>query len=411
MLYFHERTALACREIANSVTSMLSFTSDYPSKHVSGEIPVLDLALRVNSAGKVNYVFFRKDISNPVSIPAISALSDSVKYSSYRMEVFRILRNTNLEAPWCVKAELLSDLNLRMKISGYDTKFRMKIMNGGIRGYLKTLSKSQAQNKPFNRNKAEIRLKMKNNSKDDWFKKDPNTKAPLFVPSSVGSELTKIIKKIEDRNSQGRSSRIKVVEKPGVELSRIVSNKFPWEKTQCDDLRCLVCPTNDGKISCRTPNVGYSVECLTCKENGLTVKYIGESSKPLFDRSQGHSNEFKSKVRTNALVIHNEVYHNSSKEMNFEFKPVRTFRTALDRQLDESLRIQSAAKQGILMNSGCEFKKDKVPRARFAPKPQTFTNSHHPTSTGTKKKVTVTFPTEHQEINDRRKKKSTKKNL
>ena len=92
------------RDIANSVTPMLTWTCDFPSSHVSGKMPVLDIQIWVAETltGTItNYEFYRKPMSNPVAIPADSAVPNGVKFATYRQEVMRISRNTSLHLPVC----------------------------------------------------------------------------------------------------------------------------------------------------------------------------------------------------------------------------------------------------------------------------------------------------------------------
>ena len=108
-----------------------------------------------------------KPVSNPVSIPAISALSKSVRFASYRQETYQVLRNTSIELPWEVKSELLSQLSWRMAQSGYQEGFRVKGLTGGLIGHLKTLSKAALEGTPFHRSRDMISLAKKNKSSAD----------------------------------------------------------------------------------------------------------------------------------------------------------------------------------------------------------------------------------------------------
>ena len=122
-----QRTAEAFQAVANSITSMLKWTADFPEAHDDQKLPVLDLALwcMETSTGTITlYEFYMKPTSSLVSIPANSALPVSTKFSAYRQEVFRILRNTSVSLPWAIKAKHLSDLSWRMHVSGYQENFR-----------------------------------------------------------------------------------------------------------------------------------------------------------------------------------------------------------------------------------------------------------------------------------------------
>ena len=170
-----KRTALIIREVANSITGMLTWTADFPSAHSNGRLPILDIETWSSESPEgtiTNYSFYMKPMANPVAIPATSAISSSVKFNTYREEVKRVLRNTSLHLPWSHKAELLSQLSLRMKHSGYNTYFRSKIISEGLRGHMKKVIVSFENNIPFNRTGQRIReAKSRTRRNDaDWFK-------------------------------------------------------------------------------------------------------------------------------------------------------------------------------------------------------------------------------------------------
>ena len=137
-----EHTANIVQQIANSVTSMLTFTSDFPSKHANGKMPVLDISMWTTETeeGTIsNYEFYSKPMANNISIPAGSAVSHSVKLSTYRQMAFRVLRNTAIHLPWCVKARHLNEVNFKMMLGGYSEGFRVRAIEGGIKGFLNLL--------------------------------------------------------------------------------------------------------------------------------------------------------------------------------------------------------------------------------------------------------------------------------
>ena len=138
---------------------MIRWTCDLPSAHTTGKMPLLDIQIWVteNETGTVtNYEFYHKLMSNPVSIPSESALSNGVNFATHRQEVMRILRNTSVHLPWSVKARHLSDFSCRTKQSGYGEDFRTQVLCGGIIGYLKKLDLCTTKMIPFNRPKEEI---------------------------------------------------------------------------------------------------------------------------------------------------------------------------------------------------------------------------------------------------------------
>ena len=230
-----ERTALVCRDIANTVTPMLQWTCDYPSAHSNEKMPVLDLVVwyqEEKGVTKLLHEFYMKPVTNLVSIPANSALSKNVKFNSYRQEVYRILRNTSFDLPWTVKVKHINDLSWRMLKSGYNSGFRTRIFQGGIMGYLKTLGKCKQLKVPFYRSKTTIKeAERKKGKGTDWFRGDKGSKdefrSVLFIPPTPNSEVAQRIRKLEMENTQGRKSRIRVVELSWVTVKDSLSSKYP----------------------------------------------------------------------------------------------------------------------------------------------------------------------------------------
>ena len=94
-----KHTALVVQQIANSVTSMLRFTADFPSNHQNGKMPVLDICMwttETESGTLSSYELYSKPMANAVSISANSAISHNIKLSTYRQIAFRVLMNLSL---------------------------------------------------------------------------------------------------------------------------------------------------------------------------------------------------------------------------------------------------------------------------------------------------------------------------
>ena len=169
-------------------------------------------------------------------------------------------------------------------------------------------------------------------------------------------------------NTQGRKSRIRVVELSGVTVKDSLSSKYPWSPYFCGKEDCFACLTviEPGKISCRKPGIGYKITCVLCERNGVKAEYQGETSQTLYQRGKKHLDELRTGLSSNCMVIHNDVHHARSREMHFRMEGIKSFKKPLDRQVNESLRIQgSAATVDIIMNSGSEWRADALPRASF----------------------------------------------
>ena len=107
--------------------------------------------------------------------------------------------------------------------------------------------------------------------------------------------------------------RMKVVERAGQKLEKILTGKDPWRGADCQRTNCFLCSTKvitgkDLKKDCSKRNIVYEIKCLTCerrieeivtelagendhqkaqlKEAYKIPKYIGESSRSAYER--GH---------------------------------------------------------------------------------------------------------------------------
>ena len=366
-----QSTARVLKDIADSVTDMLVWTADFPSAHESGKLPVLDICtwtVEKEEGTYLEYEFYTKPIANPVTIPAESAVPKGMKIATYRQEVLRVLSNTSHTLPWVRKAELLSDMAMRMKVSGYGTGFIVIVLNGGIRAYLKVLADHQQSGRPLHRPKDWEGRVCRKKTRDTWYQNEGGNSlysSVVFVPSTPGSRLAKQLQRQEEENNQGRLHRIKIVEKTGVTIRNLLAKNYPWGVENCGQTDCFQCSTcPDPRFSCRRPGIGYTLTCLMCASMGVTAIYEGESSKSAYAIGRKHIEELGSAVRTNGMVIHNSIHHQLLTENNFMMRVIRTFSSPLERQIDESIRIKDSEADFIL-NSGAEWRNDRIPRASF----------------------------------------------
>ena len=64
------------------------------------------------------------------------------------------------------------------------------------------------------------------------------------------------------------------------------------------------------------------------------------------------------------MTMQNVVHHGGSCEFHFQMEAKRMFMSPVERQVNESMRIRHS-KANILMNSGSEWRADRIPRAVF----------------------------------------------
>ena len=63
--------------------------------------------------------------------------------------------------------------------------------------------------------------------------KNTEPKAVIFVPYTPNSELAKELRKVEEVMERLSGMKMKVVEKAGIQLKRILVKSNPWAGTDC----------------------------------------------------------------------------------------------------------------------------------------------------------------------------------
>ena len=172
----------------------------------------------------------------------------------------------------------------------------------------------------------------------------------------------------------------------------------PWKGNDCRREDCVLCETKEetgkGKGQCcSTRNVTYETWCGTCedrekermekeleKEKGeqpQTVgrkkgegsgvklhKYVGETGRSVYERGKEHVKDRVKWDKGSHMLKHivEEHEEEEEKEVKFRMKIVRTHRTAFERQIFESIRIQNERKNHNILNSRTEYNRCALPR-------------------------------------------------
>ena len=98
-------------------------------------------------------------------------------------------------------------------------------------------------------------------------------------------------------------------------------------------------------------NICYESECGRCgkvnnNDVGLNMSgknatlYVGETSRSLFERTSEHWQAADSMKEESHMVQHMQESHKGEGKPEFNFKVVKTFKTALDRHIAEAVRIE-----------------------------------------------------------------------
>ena len=175
------------------------------------------------------------------------------------------------------------------------------------------------------------------------------------MPATPGSTLLKMLKKTEEAHQIGPKSRIKFIETSGRKYVDQLRVNDPYE-TKCQpEEKCLTCKSRAKTSNCKIANVGYSIICKTCKERGRDRTYEGESCRTAYIRGKEHIREYERKSDKSVMFKHVKKEHEGEDgEVQFEMKVVSRFKSAMNRQREESVRIQRKNPESLL-NSKSEY--------------------------------------------------------
>ena len=193
----------------------------------------------------------------------------------------------------------------------------------------------------------------------------------LQVPSSVNSRLLRALSRIEPRLAKSTKYHVKLVEKSGKPLAKMFSTDFSDGK--CGRVDCKVCsnPDTKGPSLCMVSNVVYEAVCALCNEKHKTDKqtphqgkYVGETSRTLYERSCEHYALLENLDVTSFMYKHWAMAHdNLENPPEFRFKVVKKHSDPLSRLIHESVRISNSAS----LNSKSEWGGFRIARLTVDP--------------------------------------------
>ena len=246
---------------------------------------------------------------------------------------------------------------LKLKNSGYLTKYRTEILDSALVAYEKMVEADKDGTKPLFRDRnwnREQRNDEKMNRRLNWYKSEKNGieyKSILFVPVTKGGTLAKELKKREEEINKNSKERIKIVEGGGTKMKDILVVKNPFPSTTCEKKKCLLCSntSNKVKIPCNSNNVGYRLVCDTCEDRGVEKVYKGETARSARIRGAEHLSNFRCGR------------DHKDEDMKFRMEITNKFRDPLTRQANEAVRISSRNPKEVL-NSKNKFNHPPITR-------------------------------------------------
>ncbi len=239
------RTFEFLKTVGNDIHPSIQLEVDVPSNHTDGKLPILDLKVWIEEIQtdegvkrKIVHEHYIKEIANKHVIHEKAAMSYRDKRRILTQMLLRVMLNNSTYLTRERKKEKVEFFLRRMQASGYTQKFRYEVLKSAINAHEKlkdnegrTIYRSKDNNTPQRRAKQR-------RAKKEWYKKGGH-ESVLFVQATPRSELIQLIaEEISLHNVN-----IKVVERAGTKVKRILQQNDPFEKKKCDEGKCFVCDT------------------------------------------------------------------------------------------------------------------------------------------------------------------------
>ena len=170
--------------------------------------------------------------------------------------------------------------------------------------------------------------------------------------------------------------KIKIVERSGRSLKRILTKSNPLGGEDCGREGCLLCQTKAAtgmnlNQSCTKRSIVYETWCALClkkkeetngQEGGI-YKYIGETAKSAFELGANHSYDRKNLDLGSHMLKHSIEHHEGAdpEDVTFHMKVLKYHKSSFERQIDEAVKIQHNRQHNIL-NSKSEYNRSSIPR-------------------------------------------------
>jgi hypothetical protein len=355
-----ERTLSLIQGIANGIFGNLQWTFDVPSKYPNKRMPVLDLQVGIKDR-RISFQFYEKSVSTRYTIPARSAHSWEVKRSTLTQEGVRRLLNTSPDNSVELRRQILENWDQKMRVSGYNTRFRRKVVKAAIGIYRDKVVKAMRGEVPLyrdrkwqkNRRDKEKLMKMSN-----WFKtKGPiETFAPLIMNPTDDGMMRKEIDSILEQFKTTHGMAVKIMERGGRKCSADIKSD-PFGNKVCSRPNCMICTHDGTKGGCRGQGMAYTQTCKECPSGEGMEKesavYYGETGRSNYERGVSHLRDLRNEVLDTPLWKHCQLVHDGMK-VEFQMETVGTFPSCEERQTNEGSRVKLSVVKHVL-NSKSEW--------------------------------------------------------
>ena len=261
------------RIMMETINPDLKFEMELESHFPDKKLPTLDTNIYFSrpedQAPVLEYHFYEKPMKTKYVILESSAMDYSQKMQILGNDLCRRLLNTKQSLCQDVKDEIVNNYATTLLRSGYKTSSVRQILISGLRGFKnKVLRASEAGTKLHRSAELSLDARLKNKimGKSSWFKpkqkkasfgakkytkkvkKEKSKTSPslkvksvVFVPRTPSSKLAKLLRAEEQRLAVTTGYRVKIQERSGTQLRRILCSKSPLPTIPCGRDSCLMC--------------------------------------------------------------------------------------------------------------------------------------------------------------------------
>ena len=201
----------------------------------------------------------------------------------------------------------------------------------------------------------------------------PQITSVINVEQTRGGALASVLRKKMENLAPMLGFRFRVIESAGTSLADILSNKNLWQGSACGRKHCHPCKQESEKREdCAKENVLYESRCTQCngmekgkeetdiKDNRDTASiYVGETSRSLMERAREHHADYRKNKEDSHMTKHWANSHPGPVKPKFHQYVIASFKSSLDRQVAEAVRIQH---RGQVLNSVGVYNRSKLTR-------------------------------------------------
>ena len=329
--------------VGNSIHPSIQLEIDVPSNYEDGRLPILDLKVWVGEVAtgdgvkrKIFHEHYVKEVASKYVIHRAAAMSLQSKRRIMTQMCLRVLLNNSEYLVWAEKKSKVEFFMMRMQASGYGERFRYEVLRSAIHAYGEI---KNDDDRPLYRGKGRNtpqRRKENKERKKNWFRRG-NYESVMFVPATPDSELKRRIQDEIDVTNV----KVKVIERMGTKIKRMLQKNNPFKRRQCNDDLCFVCSTTK-RGRCRTTGVTYAVDCKgDCGEN----VYFGETHANGYTRGMEHLNDYRYK-RADSVMWKHCVKKHDGEEQEFEMRIIDYVRgDPTKRQILEAICQRNSRRQ------------------------------------------------------------------